>query len=87
MLGTKFEDVRDQSHALLRWEHVSATSDVFLQNVILNGAFQFLHARTLLFCSNDVHGQQNHGRRVDGHRRADLVERNVVKEDFHVLNG
>ena len=33
-------------------------SDVFLQNVILNGAFQFLHARTLLFCSNDVHGQQ-----------------------------
>jgi hypothetical protein len=81
------EYVGDQSHGR-RWrENVCSARHVFLEDVVLDGAAQLTGVRTLAFCHRDVHRQQNRRRGVDGHRRRNLVEGNLVKELLHVTNG
>ena len=39
----------------------------------------------LLFGDRQVHGPQDRGRRVDGHRDGDIAQRNSAEQDLHVL--
>jgi len=86
LLGTVGKNVSDQSHGRARREHVGSSSDVFLQNVVLDGAPEARRRCTLLFSCDDVHGQKYHGRGVDGHGGADFIERNAVEQHLHVFN-
>ena len=65
---------------------VRAARDVFFENVVLYGARQ-RRARDAAFLGDDnVHREQRGGRRVDGHRRRDFVERNTVEQHVHVVD-
>ncbi len=39
---------------------------------------------TLFFGDGEIHGPDDGGGRIDGHRGGDIGERNLVEEDFHV---
>ena len=79
------KDVGDQAHRRTWWVHVGTARDVFLQQVILNGAANRAGRNTLLFCNQFVHQQQDGTSGVDGHRRRHLVERQVLQQQTHVL--
>ena len=80
------EDVGDHAHRLPRRIDVGAAGDVFLQQVVLDGAATDVGRRdALLFGDQLVEQQQDRCRRVDGHRRRDLLEGEAGEEQPHVL--
>ena len=87
MLPAKGEDIGDQPHAFFWRKNIGTPGDVLFENVVLNGAFELIHRSALLFCCDHVHGQQHHGRCVDGHRRAHGIKRYTIEEEFHVFHG
>ena len=72
---TKGNKVRHQSHGGLGWENISAPSDVFLQNVILDCAGKLFQRHSLLLGDCNCHGQENSGSSVDGHGNGHKVKR------------
>ena len=74
-----------QPHRRLGREDVFLLRDVFLEDVVLGGAAQLVGAHALFFGGGDVHGPDDGRGRVDGHAGGDLVERDAVQQDFHVL--
>ena len=81
------EDVADQAQRLLGRIDVGAASDVLLEHVILDRASQPVAGDALVLCGQLVHQQQRRGRCVDGHRCADLVQRETRKQGAHVIQG
>jgi hypothetical protein len=69
----------------LRRIDVSAACDVLLQNVVLDRAPDFVERNVLLPRDREVEREQDRGRRVNGHRRRDFVERNAGEQMFHVF--
>ena len=63
---------------------VGAARDVLLEDVVLERAIELRGVDALLLADGDVEGQEDGGRGVDGHRRADLVEGDALEEDLHV---
>ena len=60
---------------------------VFLQHVGLNRPRQPIEVESALLRQGDVHGQQNPGRGIDGHRHRDLFQVDAGKEILHVGQG
>ena len=58
-----------------------------LQDVVLNGALELLGVGALTTGDQYVERQQNGGCRIDGHGRSDLIERDVIEQQFHVGDG
>ena len=58
--------------------------DVLLQDVVLQRAVQLRRIDALLLPHRDIERQQDGRRRVDRHRRADLVQRDPLEERLHV---
>ena len=81
------EDVRDQPHGGAGWKDVRAAGDVFLEDVVLNGAAQPGGIDTLLLGGGDIHGQQDGRRGIDGHAGRDLVQWYPLEEPLHVLQA
>ena len=79
-----FENIGNQTHGRLRRENVSTASRILFQNIILDGAAQFVSADALFLANGDVHGQKYRSRRVDGHGSGYFAQINLIKEDFHV---
>ena len=48
-------------------------------------AGNFFPVGALLFRDDEVHGPQNRGGRIDGHRDGGLLQVDAVEEDLHVL--
>src|SRR5690606_4215851 len=61
-----------------------AAGGVLLEDVVLDGAGEFLARHPLLLGGGDVERQQDRGGAVDREAGADLVERDAVEEDFGV---
>ncbi len=85
-LGAVGEEVGRQPHRRLRRIDVVAARDVLLEDVVLRRPAQLLRRHALLLGDELVEEQQHRGRRVDRHRRRDLVERDLVEGDPHVLD-
>ncbi len=79
------EQVGDQAHRRLRRKDVRPPSRVLLEDVVLHGARDLLRRAPLLLGDQLVKQEQHRRRGVDGHRGRDLVEWNVLEQDFHVL--
>jgi hypothetical protein len=79
------EDVRNDAQRRLGRIDVSPARDVFLQDVVLNGAGKSAEVRPLLLRHRKIEGQQDRRRGVDGHRRGHAVERNRPEQGLHVL--
>ncbi len=87
ILGAEREDVCDQAHRWRGREDIRAAGDIFLEDIVLDRAAQLLHVDALASGHGDVHGKQDACRRVDGHRRGDLIQRDLVEELLHVADG
>src|SRR5439155_561096 len=62
----EFKSIDHQAHGRRRRIDVFLLRDVFLEDVVLNGAGNFLPIGALLFRHRQVHGPQHRGRRIDG---------------------
>ncbi len=84
LLGTPLDHVRHEPHRWLGREDVLLLRDVLLQDVRLDRPAQLGRRHALLLADSDVEREQDRGRRVDGHRRRHLSERNALEEGLHV---
>ncbi len=78
------EQIGGEPHGRARREDVVAARDVLLEDVVLHRAAQRRAPDAALLRDELVEEQEQRGRRVDRHRRRDLVERNPVEQDLHV---
>ena len=85
--GAPPEHVGDKPHTGAGRIDVGASGDVLLENIVLHGAPQRGGVDPTLLRHRDVEGQQRRRGRIDGHGRADLIEREAIKEDPHVLDA
>src|SRR5205823_14533361 len=85
MVAAPRENVRDDAHRGPHRIDVSAAGDVFLQNVILDGAGKSWQARALPFRDGYIEAEQDCGRGVDGHGGGDFFERNALEQSLHVF--
>ena len=83
-LGAVGEEIGRQPHRGPRREDVIAARDVLLEDVVLHGPAQRRRVDALLLGDELVEEQEQRRRRVDRHRRRDLVERDPVEQDLHV---
>ena len=81
------EDVGDDAHGGADGVDVRAAGDVFLEDVVLNGAGNFGEVGALFFSDGDVEAEEDGGGGVDGHGGGDFFERDAVEESFHVFEG
>ena len=82
------EDVGDDPHRRPGRVDVGAAGDVLLEQVVLDRPAADLGRRHALLLGHQLVEQQEDGRRrVDGHRRRDLVERDAGQQQAHVLDG
>jgi hypothetical protein len=66
---------------------VRAARDVLLEHVVLHRPRELGARRAALVRDGDDECEEDHRGRVDGHGERDLVERDVVKEALHVIQG
>ena len=76
--------VCNETHRRRRREHVLVLGDVLLQNVVLDGPADLVQRRALLLGQGKVHGPDDGGRGIDGHRSGDLVQPDAVEQRLHV---
>ena len=84
-LRSKLESVDHQPHRRRRRIDVFLLRDVFLEDVVLHRAGNFLPVRTLLFGHHQIHRPEHARGRVDGHRRRDFFQVDAVEENLHVF--
>ena len=77
-------DVGDQLQAGLGREDVGAAGEVFLDDVVLDGALEPGDVGALLLGGGDVEGEEPGGGGVDRHRRVHRLEGDAVEEGAHV---
>jgi hypothetical protein len=80
------QDLGDEPERRDGWIDVRPPRDVFLEDVVLDRAAQHRAVNSSLLGYDDVHREQRGRRRVDGHARGDLVERDPIEKDVHVLH-
>ena len=84
-LRSELKRVDHQAHRRRRRIDVFLLRDVFLENVVLNRAGNFLPVCALLFRDDQIHGPQHRRRRVDGHRDRGLFQIDAAEKNFHVF--
>ncbi len=84
VLAAELDGVGDQPHGGLGREDVFLLSDVLLEDVVLDGAAEFVHRHALLLGGGDVHGPGDRRRGIDGHRGGHFAQGDAVEENLHV---
>ena len=87
VLRGELKDVGDDAHRELRRIDIGVTHHELLQDVVLDGALQLFVLGTLLQGSDDVEGQDRQHGAVHGHGDGHFVQRNLVEQHLHVLDG
>ena len=80
------DDVADDPHRRRRRIDVGVADHELLEDVVLDGPRELALRHALLLGRDDVAGEHRQHRAVHRHRHADLVERNAVEQDLHVLD-
>ena len=81
-----FDDVPDDPHRRLRRIDIGVADHEFLENVVLDRARKLGAVMALLFARDDEIGEDRDHRAVHRHGDRDLIERDAVEEDLHVLD-
>ena len=84
--GGEDDGVLDQPQRRLGRKHVGAARQVFLDDVVLDGAGERGSRRALLVGDGNVERQQPRRRRVDGHRGVHVAERDAGEQRAHVAD-
>ncbi len=80
------DDVADDAHRRLRRVDVGVADHELLEDVVLDGAAQLVLRHALFLGGHHVAGQHRQHRAVHRHRDADLLQRNAVEQNLHVLD-
>ena len=80
----ELERVDDQAHRRFGRIDVFLLRDVFLEDVVLQRAGNFLPVGALFFGDGEIHRPDHRGGRIDRHRGGDVGERNLIEQNFHV---
>ena len=80
------DDVADDPHRGLGRIDVRVPDHELLEDVVLDGAGELVLRNALLLARDDVAREHRQHAAVHGHRDGDLVERDAVEEDLHVLD-
>ena len=86
-LRSEGEDVADDAHRELRRINIGITHHELLEDVVLDGTGHLFEFHALLQTGHDVEGHDREDGAVHRHRDGHLAERNLVEEDFHILDG
>ncbi len=82
-----FNDVRNDPHRRFRRINIGVSDHEFLEDVVLNGPRQQrLIVALFLAGHNEIRKDRDH-RAIHRHRHGNLVERDAIKQDFHILDG
>ena len=84
MLGSELYRVHHQAQGRLRRKDVFVLGNVFLEDVVLQGAADFFRRDALLFRHRQIHRPDDSCRAVDGHGSGDLAQGDAVKKGFHI---
>jgi hypothetical protein len=84
---TVAENVADNAHGAMRRIDVGVANHEFLEDVVLDGAGEFLRGNALLFGGDDVEGHDREDGAVHGHGDRPLIKGDLVEEDLHVFDG
>ena len=87
MFTGKFKNICHNLHGRSWWIDIGVPHHKFLQNIVLDGSRKLFHRNTLLQTSNNIKGHNWDYSPVHGHGNGHFVQRNVVEQDFHVLDG
>jgi hypothetical protein len=79
------EEIGDEAERGLGRVDIGAAGHVLLEDVVLHRARQRFFRDAAPPRHRDVQPEQDRRRRIDGHRRGDLIEGNGVEERLHVL--
>ena len=80
----ELDRVGHQAHRRRGREQELLLGDELLEDVVLGGALEAVAGDAGLLGRNDVHRPDRRGRRVDGHRGRDALERQATQQDLHV---
>ena len=83
--SAELEGIHHQPHGRGRRIDVLLLRDVFLQDVVLQGAGDLLPVRALLFRDRQIHRPQHRGGRIDRHRHGDLFKIDAGEENLHIF--
>ena len=87
LLRRVLDDVGHDPHARLGRIDVGVADHELLEDVVLDRAGELLAVDALLLTRHDEARQHGHDRAVHRHRDRHLIERDLVEEDLHVLDG
>src|SRR5439155_1463287 len=85
VLGAEGEHVGDDAERGRGRIDVGAARGILLEHVVLDGAADLRPRDTLLLSYREVEAEEDHPRRVDGHRGGDAIERNTGEQRLHVV--
>ena len=87
VLLAKRDDVGGDPQGRLGRVNVRTPGHVLLEKVVLQSSLQLSGFHSLALGHRNHHAEQCGGRSVNRHRDADLVQRNLVQQNLHVLQG
>jgi len=79
------KNIGDDAHRGAHRINVCSPSDIFLEDIVLNGAGKFSEISTLFFCDGDIEAEKDGGGGVDGHGSGNTPQRYLIEERFHVF--
>ena len=82
--GRELDGVGHQAHGRAGRENVLLLRDVFLEDVVLDGARKPRPVDALLLRHREIHGPEHGRRRVDGHGGGDIGQRNAAEQHLHI---
>ena len=83
----KRKDIGDEAHAVPRGINISASGNVFFEDIVLNGATQISDFLFLFLSDANIERQKNSGCGIDSHTGRDFIQRNVFEEKLHVFEA
>ena len=86
LLGREQDHVLGEPHRRRRRKHIGAAREIFLDDVVLRRAGEFLARDALFVGERDIEREQPGGGGVDRHRRVHLAERDAVEQHAHVAD-
>ena len=87
MSGRVGKNIADDPHTRSGRIDIGVTHHELLEDIILDGTAQLSGGNTLLLGRNNVESHNGNNGPVHSHGNRHLIQRNLIKEDLHILYG